>query len=161
MRRETGPHLSDRTARPSGSQLFSCSVGAGFVSTNQQERVFATLSDCSGATQSHLVIIDDRGKKYGKWSRKGLNYHLEGRENGMGLSGAEDESVNEHIVGILRHQHGDVANEFFLTSDSVITIAATFNKDREGGSVTRKSFVEGSMHADNRIIQVASVNNAV
>uniref|UniRef100_F1KYW5 N-acetyl-D-glucosamine kinase n=1 Tax=Ascaris suum TaxID=6253 RepID=F1KYW5_ASCSU len=106
-----------------------------------------------GATQSHLVIIDDRGKKYGEWSHKGLNYHLEGRENvaneiaewirsvkkqlgmngplgavGMGLSGAEDESVNEHVVGILRRQHGDVANEFFLTSDSVITIAATFNK---------------------------------
>lgn len=48
---------------------------------NQQKRCFATLSDCSGATQSHLVIIDDRGKKYGEWSHKGLNYHLEGREN--------------------------------------------------------------------------------
>lgn len=48
--------------------------------------------------------------------------------SGYGLSGAEDESVNEHVVGILRRQHGDVANEFFLTSDSVITIATTFNK---------------------------------
>uniref|UniRef100_A0A183V2T0 N-acetyl-D-glucosamine kinase n=1 Tax=Toxocara canis TaxID=6265 RepID=A0A183V2T0_TOXCA len=106
-----------------------------------------------GATHSQLVVVDSRGRKYGEWSYEGLNYYLEGYEKvaneialwirgvkkelgingplgavGMGLSGAEDESINKRLVGILKSQHGDVANEFFLTTDSVITIAASFNK---------------------------------
>ncbi|VDK50915.1 unnamed protein product, partial [Anisakis simplex] len=81
-----------------------------------------------------FVLIDHTfeitsDKKYSKRSE----YHLTNETaneifKGMGLSGAEDEAINRQLVDILEKQHSDVAKQFFLTTDSVVTIAATFHK---------------------------------
>jgi hypothetical protein len=47
---------------------------------------------------------------------------------GMGLSGAEDESTNNRMLDYLREQHGDLAEIYFLTSDSVAAVATSFEK---------------------------------
>lgn len=47
---------------------------------------------------------------------------------GMGLSGAEVEETNEKMLQYLRLQHADVADTFFLTSDSIIPAATAFGE---------------------------------
>ncbi len=44
----------------------------------------------------------------------------------MGLSGAESEETNEKMLEYFRRQHADIAQSFFLTSDSIISAAAAF-----------------------------------
>ena len=44
----------------------------------------------------------------------------------MGLSGAEDDGTNRRMLDYLKAQHGDLTNNFFLTSDSVAAVATSF-----------------------------------
>lgn len=46
----------------------------------------------------------------------------------MGLAGAEDLETNEKMIEYLKKNHSDISQHFFLTSDSVISIAACFDK---------------------------------
>lgn len=45
----------------------------------------------------------------------------------MGLSGAEDEGTNRRMLAYLKTQHADVADAFFLTSDSIAAVATSFD----------------------------------
>lgn len=45
----------------------------------------------------------------------------------MGLSGAEDEGTNRRMLAYLKAQHADVADAFFLTSDSIAAVATSFD----------------------------------
>lgn len=110
-----------------------------------------------GATHSKMIIVDGTGKRYGEWAYSGLNYYLEGYDQvadkvatwirevkqkvgisgplaavGMGLSGAEDQEINNHVISLLKERHGDVAQEYYLDTDSVVSIAACF---AQGGIV--------------------------
>ncbi|EJW81766.1 hypothetical protein WUBG_07324 [Wuchereria bancrofti] len=42
----------------------------------EASRIFAGIE--GGATQSRLLFIDEAGKRYGEWSRTGLNCCLDG-----------------------------------------------------------------------------------
>lgn len=44
----------------------------------------------------------------------------------MGLSGAEDAACNERFIDFLKDQHGDIAEEFLLASDAVMSLKAAF-----------------------------------
>ncbi|KAK6733022.1 hypothetical protein RB195_017033 [Necator americanus] len=104
-----------------------------------------------GATESHLVFVNASGETLGSSSSGGTNYILDGIEKivnniatwireaatknniqlpvkglGLGLSGAEGERDNALFVEYLQTHHGDIAEEAFLTSDSVATVAAAF-----------------------------------
>lgn len=46
----------------------------------------------------------------------------------MGLSGAEDEEKNQQFIRFLKEQHGDIAFEYFLSSDAVVAVAAAFQQ---------------------------------
>ncbi|VDM80242.1 unnamed protein product [Strongylus vulgaris] len=106
-----------------------------------------------GATQSQLVFVNAAGIMLGGSSTGGTNYNLDGIEKtanniakwireaatnhkiqlplkglGLGLSGAEGERDNAKFVAYLKTHHGDVAQEVFLTSDSVATVASTFDR---------------------------------
>ncbi|CAI5443765.1 unnamed protein product [Caenorhabditis angaria] len=106
-----------------------------------------------GGTASKLVFIDETGEKR-IWSESiGTNYYLQGVEKvgdhvaewirriaaenrvllpleslGMGLSGAEDASINETFCQYLRDNHGDIARNVHLESDAVCTVAANFDE---------------------------------
>ncbi|KAK6102755.1 BadF/BadG/BcrA/BcrD ATPase family protein [Brugia pahangi] len=121
----------------------------------EASRIFAGIE--GGATQSRLLFIDEAGKRYGEWSRTGLNCCLDGFDVvadriakwiqmakkevgivgplaavGMGLSGAEDEKSNQRLINFLKDQHGDIAVDFSLSSDAVVAAAASF---QNGGAV--------------------------
>ncbi|KAE9554931.1 hypothetical protein FO519_001828 [Halicephalobus sp. NKZ332] len=106
-----------------------------------------------GATHFNFVFINGEGKKLAEGSGSGLNLLLEGKEEasrkiastlletakkeniplpvesiGLGLSGAEDEVVNNHMVEYFVKTYGDICTEIHLTTDAVISIAATFDK---------------------------------
>ena len=46
----------------------------------------------------------------------------------MGLSGAEDDALNQQCVDYLTNFHGDVAKHFSLNSDAICVIQAAFEK---------------------------------
>uniref|UniRef100_A0A0N5ARG5 N-acetyl-D-glucosamine kinase n=1 Tax=Syphacia muris TaxID=451379 RepID=A0A0N5ARG5_9BILA len=129
-----------------------------------------------GATHSKLVIIDENGNQLGEWRNRGTNYYLEGYKQvasligtwirevkkelniaaplaalGIGTSGAEDETINERLRLLLKEQHGDVASEYFVGSDSIVTIAATFAQGgviliSGTGSTCRLLKADGTVH---------------
>ncbi|VDM11391.1 unnamed protein product [Wuchereria bancrofti] len=133
-------------------------------------------TDSSGATQSRLLFIDEAGKRYGEWSRTGLNCCLDGFDVvadriakwiqmakkevgivgplaavGMGLSGAEDEKSNQRLINFLKDQHGDIAVEFSLSSDAVVAAAASFQNGAAvivagTGSACRLLKADSSVH---------------
>lgn len=153
-------------------------IHIGIICTSQafaaSSKMFAGIE--GGATHSKMVILDENGKRFGEWDSGGLNYYLEGYERvadkvatwirdvkkkigvsaplaavGMGLSGAEDEKINEKLIAILKQKHGDVAAGYYLGTDSVVTIAASF--DRGGviviagtGSSCRLLKADGSVY---------------
>ncbi|EYC08463.1 hypothetical protein Y032_0066g3780 [Ancylostoma ceylanicum] len=104
-----------------------------------------------GATESHLVFVNTAGQTIGNSTTGGTNYNLDGIEKtvnnvaawirdaarkndiqlpvkglGLGLSGAEGARDNARFVEYLQTHHGDIAEQVFLTSDSVATVAAAF-----------------------------------
>jgi hypothetical protein len=44
---------------------------------------------------------------------------------GMAFSGAEDEQMNQQMVDKLTSQHSNLSNNYYLTTDSVGTIATS------------------------------------
>lgn len=46
----------------------------------------------------------------------------------MGLAGAEDKSFNAKFIAYLNQRHCDVAEHFYLTTDSIMSIASAFDK---------------------------------
>lgn len=111
------------------------------------------ISVFRGATNFKFVIIDENGRKLKEGHGKGLNLLLEGIEGasekvasalleaakevnislpfdsiGLGLAGAEDDSVNNNMVEHFVKNYGNLSQEVHLTTDSVISIAATFER---------------------------------
>lgn len=153
-------------------------IHIGIIFTKQAFEMSSTLFAGieGGATHSKLVIVDETGRRYGEWVNKGTNYYLEGYEKvadlvatwvreakkeigvvgplaalGIGTSGAEDETINERLCALLKEEHGDVASEYFVGSDSVVTIGATFDKGgviliAGTGSSCRLLKADGSVH---------------
>ncbi|VBB29264.1 unnamed protein product, partial [Acanthocheilonema viteae] len=149
--------LCCRRVRVIDTDLHTIHIGIIFTRADFMEasRIFAGVE--GGATQSRLLFIDETGKRYGEWSQSGLNYCLDGFDVvadriakwiqiakkevgiigplaavGMGLSGAEDEESNRRLIDFLKDQHGDIALEFSLSSDAVVSVAASF---QNGGAV--------------------------
>lgn len=117
----------------------------------QTTRYFAGIE--GGSTHSTLVLIDSSGNKIDEWTGgPSLNCLLNGVERtadqiaswarecimrkldlklpifslGMGLSGAEDETTNCRMLKYFKVQHRDLAENFFLTSDSIAAVATSF-----------------------------------
>uniref|UniRef100_A0AC34QQB6 N-acetyl-D-glucosamine kinase n=1 Tax=Panagrolaimus sp. JU765 TaxID=591449 RepID=A0AC34QQB6_9BILA len=115
------------------------------------KRAFAGVE--GGATNFNFVFIDDSGKKLAEGSGTELNLLLEGIEKaaekiatalfdaakkaniplplesiGLGLAGAEDDEVNNEMIEYFIKTYGDLCSEIHLTTDAVISIAATFDK---------------------------------
>lgn len=109
-------------------------------------------NDFSGATHFNFIFIDDSGNKLGEGTGLGLNILLEGIEQasdkiadalrqcasassiplpidslGLGLSGAEDDEVNDSMIEYFKSKHSDICSVIHLTTDAVISIAATFS----------------------------------
>ena len=110
-----------------------------------------------GATNFSFIFIDSDGTPLSEGKGLGLNVLLEGIETasdkiadglrqcakesniplpidviGLGLSGAEDDEVNNSMIEYFKSKHSDICNTIHLTTDAVISIAATF---RHGGVV--------------------------
>uniref|UniRef100_A0A914XSV2 N-acetylglucosamine kinase n=1 Tax=Panagrolaimus superbus TaxID=310955 RepID=A0A914XSV2_9BILA len=117
----------------------------------ERKKIYAGVE--GGATHFSFIFIDADGNKLGEGTGLGLNILLEGIENasdkiaaalrhcatsssiplpidslGLGLSGAEDEEVNNSMIEYFKTKHSDICTIIHLTTDSVISIAATFNK---------------------------------
>lgn len=131
-----------------------------------------------GATGSKLVIIDaDTNQRYTS-STEGTNFFLTDhtivckriadwilevfekekldiknlKALGLGLSGAEDEEFNKKFVDYFRQNHGNVTENFYLTSDAVMTLLANFPGEENGivliagtGSSCRLKIRDGSV----------------
>ncbi|CAD6192202.1 unnamed protein product [Caenorhabditis auriculariae] len=119
--------------------------------TDPKRTMFAGIE--GGGTGSKLVFVDESGEKR-IWSTSiGTNYCLDGvevvgdrvaqwirsaaaendiqlpvRALGMGLSGAEDDEMNNKFVQYLLKTHGDIAEHVHLSSDAVSTVAANFSQ---------------------------------
>uniref|UniRef100_A0AAF5RXU2 N-acetyl-D-glucosamine kinase n=2 Tax=Wuchereria bancrofti TaxID=6293 RepID=A0AAF5RXU2_WUCBA len=168
--------LCCRRVRVVHTDLHTIHIGIIFSKTDFMEasRIFAGIE--GGATQSRLLFIDEAGKRYGEWSRTGLNCCLDGFDVvadriakwiqmakkevgivgplaavGMGLSGAEDEKSNQRLINFLKDQHGDIAVEFSLSSDAVVAAAASFQNGAAvivagTGSACRLLKADSSVH---------------
>uniref|UniRef100_A0A8R1DF37 N-acetyl-D-glucosamine kinase n=1 Tax=Caenorhabditis japonica TaxID=281687 RepID=A0A8R1DF37_CAEJA len=131
-----------------------------------------------GATGSKLVIIDSETNWRTESSNLGTNFYLTDykivckriadwildvfekeklkiedlRALGLGLSGAEDEEFNNKFVDYFRKNHGNVTDNFYLTSDSIMTLLANFPREENGivliagtGSSCRMKKKDGSV----------------
>lgn len=106
-----------------------------------------------GATTFQIMIINENGNILGQWEKEGFNFAIIGikktaeriasyiedikKENnlcfsfaalGLGLAGAEDNEVNEELVKYLTENFSHIANYFYVTSDSIISIASCFKE---------------------------------
>ncbi|GMT14933.1 hypothetical protein PFISCL1PPCAC_6230, partial [Pristionchus fissidentatus] len=132
------------------------SIEMGMIYLKNQRKIVAGIE--GGASISSLVFVScPDGEIIGRSTHTGSNYYLDGVQKtadslakwireakqelkivgalgglGMGLSGAEDESINEEMVDYFLSQHGDIAKRVVLRSDSVASIAACF---KDGGAV--------------------------
>ncbi|KAF1764555.1 hypothetical protein GCK72_004504 [Caenorhabditis remanei] len=128
-----------------------------FTMTKESLGLYAGIE--GGATGSKLVIIDAATNRQYTSSTRGTNFFLtdytvvcqriatwiqdvfvaEGleirdlRALGLGLSGAEDEEFNRKFVEEFRRNHGkSITANFYLTSDSVMTLLANFPAEENG-----------------------------
>ncbi|CAB3403719.1 unnamed protein product [Caenorhabditis bovis] len=125
-------------------------IEIGSIVKKSRCKMFAGIE--GGATASKLVLTDKSGEKRIFSETNGTNYYLQGIESvgdqvatwirkiaqensivlpleslGMGLSGAEDEELNNKFKMYLKMHHGDIAKHFYLSSDAVCTVAANFS----------------------------------
>uniref|UniRef100_A0AC35GPU1 N-acetyl-D-glucosamine kinase n=1 Tax=Panagrolaimus sp. PS1159 TaxID=55785 RepID=A0AC35GPU1_9BILA len=126
-------------------------MASGDSNVGGRKRIYAGVE--GGATHFNFIFIDGDGNKLGEGSGLGLNVLLEGIEKasdkiasalrqcaitssiplpidslGLGLSGAEDEEVNNSMIEYFKTKHSDICSVIHLTTDAVISIAATFSK---------------------------------
>uniref|UniRef100_A0AC34G5I7 N-acetyl-D-glucosamine kinase n=1 Tax=Panagrolaimus sp. ES5 TaxID=591445 RepID=A0AC34G5I7_9BILA len=136
-------------------KITSTSIGTmasgDHQSVGERRKIYAGVE--GGATHFNFIFIDANGNKLGEGTGLGLNILLEGIEQasdkiasalrqcatsssiplpidslGLGLSGAEDEEVNNSMIEYFKTEHSDICSTIHLTTDAVISIAATFSK---------------------------------
>uniref|UniRef100_A0AC35U6H9 N-acetyl-D-glucosamine kinase n=1 Tax=Rhabditophanes sp. KR3021 TaxID=114890 RepID=A0AC35U6H9_9BILA len=114
------------------------------------------LEQCSGGGANIAILgVKESANKivqFLKEASKKATFTFPLTALGLGLSGAENEEANIELVNCLTENFSDIASSFFITSDSIISIASVFETSgivliAGTGSACRLLKKDGSIHS--------------